>query len=139
MHCRVASLEDEMCLLKQLTASTSDADATARRRKDERLRAMQPALSLPPPWEERASRSTGDIYFFNRQTGASTFERPAGLPSPWEARVSRRKFPGDVYYYNPETEETTYERPQEAAPSEPEPEPEPETSERGLSCWPKSS
>ena len=78
------------------------------------------------------------IYFSSRYTGTSIFERPA-LSPPWEARVSRRKFPGDVYYYNPETEETTYERPQEAAPSEPEPEPEPETSERGLSCWPKSS
>jgi NIMA-interacting peptidyl-prolyl cis-trans isomerase 1 len=36
---------------------------------------------LPPGWEVRASKSTGKDYYFNRQTNASTWERPTEAAS----------------------------------------------------------
>ena len=36
------------------------------------------ARVLPAPWEERVSRSTGDVYYFNSKTGESTYDRPGG-------------------------------------------------------------
>ena len=32
--------------------------------------------SLPHPWVERVSQSTGDTYFFNLETEESTYDRP---------------------------------------------------------------
>ena len=72
--------------------------------------------ALPLPWEERVSRSSGEVYYFNSETGESTYSRPGaapadprGLPAPWEERVSRSS--GEVYYFNPQTDESTYDRP----------------------------
>jgi hypothetical protein len=31
---------------------------------------------LPAPWEERVSRSNGDVYYFNPETDESTYDRP---------------------------------------------------------------
>ena len=74
--------------------------------------------ALPLPWEERVSRSSGEVYYFNSETGESTYSRPGaapadprGLPAPWEERVSRSS--GEVYYFNPQTNESTYTRPGE--------------------------
>jgi hypothetical protein len=76
--------------------------------------------ALPAPWEERVSRSTGDVYYFNPETDESTYERPGAartaarvLPAPWEERVSRSS--GDVYYFNSETGESTYTYPGDSA------------------------
>eukprot|EP01045_Picozoa_sp_COSAG04_P010101 COSAG04_NODE_609_length_12066_cov_55.131695_4_plen_1371_part_00 len=33
-------------------------------------------MTLPHPWEEHVSRSTGDTYFYNPETEQSTYERP---------------------------------------------------------------
>ncbi len=78
------------------------------------------ASVLPAPWEERVSRSTGEVYYFNPETDESTYDRPGeartdarGLPSPWEERVSRSS--GEVYYFNSETGESTYNHPGELA------------------------
>ena len=74
------------------------------------------AGALPAPWEERVSRSTGEVYYFNAETGESTYNRPGAappdprvLPAPWEERVSRSS--GKIYYFNPQTNESTYDRP----------------------------
>ena len=76
------------------------------------------AGALPAPWEERVSRSTGEVYYFNAETGESTYNRPGAappdphvLPAPWEERVSRSS--GEIYYFNPQTNESTYIRPGE--------------------------
>ena len=79
---------------------------------------VEGAATLPTPWEERVSRTTGEIYFFNPVTNESTFNKPGephsnvhALPAPWEERVSRST--GNVYYFNPDTNESTYDRPGE--------------------------
>eukprot|EP01052_Picozoa_sp_SAG31_P013906 SAG31_NODE_849_length_11529_cov_3.342257_3_plen_111_part_00 len=54
---------------------------------------------LPKHWESRASRTTGEIYYYNNQTNTSQFEFPAEeveLPPGWEAAISRST--GEVYY-----------------------------------------
>lgn len=33
---------------------------------------------LPPGWEKRMSRSSGNVYYFNHNTNASQWERPVG-------------------------------------------------------------
>ncbi|XP_068177580.1 peptidyl-prolyl cis-trans isomerase NIMA-interacting 1 [Antennarius striatus] len=35
---------------------------------------------LPPGWEKRMSRSTGNVYYFNTKTNSSQWERPSGEP-----------------------------------------------------------
>eukprot|EP01051_Picozoa_sp_SAG22_P029160 SAG22_NODE_10668_length_521_cov_3.649289_1_plen_105_part_10 len=87
---------------------------------------MPPAAAgtaLPPNWELHTSRSTGDSYYFNTLTGASTYEfpdpeaqaqeeehaeleqappgpgPPGDPPLPWTTEVSSG---GQTYYFNAE-------------------------------------
>ena len=66
--------------------------------------------ALPVPWETRVSESAGDTYYFNPETGVSTYDFPSAtagaqvaappsLPAPWQTRVSQSS--GDTYYFNP--------------------------------------
>ena len=106
--------QQEQILSLQAKLASDQADAQTRAAvKEERLRAMASSLTLPPPWEERASRATGDVYYFNRNTGRSTYDRPTALPPPWQEAVSRFKYPGDTYYFNPRTQDASFERPTE--------------------------
>ena len=112
---QILSLQAELLIGELRVRSAGDkADAqTCAEVKEERLRAMASSLTLPPPWEERASRATGDVYYFNRNTGRSTYDRPTALPPPWQEAVSRFKYPGDTYYFNPRTQDASFERPTE--------------------------
>ena len=77
---------------------------------------------LPEGWEELHSRSTGETYWFNTATGASTFERPDQpaaeaakdlvLPPGWEIGNSAD---GELYYIDTVTGESTYDYPYEPA------------------------
>lgn len=76
-----------------------------------------PQPELPTAWEERTSRSTGDLYWYNPITDQSTYERPEPLPDGWEMKISTSS--GEPYYFNEKTGESTYEKPGEGEGSGP--------------------
>lgn len=65
---------------------------------------------LPPGWMRIKSKSSGDVYFFNKQTQESKFEFPEWpLPEGWTKQKS--KSTGKVYYFNAQRKQSTFERP----------------------------
>ena len=55
--------------------------------------------SLPPGWEAKTSRTTGDTYYvFTDENGetSSQYDFPRRLKKGWRAQVSRSQ--GDIYY-----------------------------------------
>jgi len=65
---------------------------------------------LPPlaaNWLRIKSKSSGEIYFYNKKTQEATFEQP--LPDGWTKEVS--KSTGKVYYFNAKKRQSTFERP----------------------------
>ena len=121
--------------------------AKFRRRRRERMRAKnsQPDVVMPPPapmlvppspptedpsivaariglpagWEPLISRSTGRIYFYNKNTGNKQYEVPTddpriveasiGLPAGWVPLIS--KSTGRIYFYNQNNGVKQVERP----------------------------
>eukprot|EP01043_Picozoa_sp_COSAG02_P036093 COSAG02_NODE_2624_length_8398_cov_18.889505_2_plen_1247_part_00 len=65
---------------------------------------------LPPGWDTRTSRSTGEEYYVNLITEESTYERPtaSALPEGWTHGISRST--GYLYFVSP-SGESTYESP----------------------------
>jgi len=62
---------------------------------------------LPAGWLRIKSRSSGEVYFFNKRTQESTFEWP--LPEGWTKQVS--KSTGKTYYFHAKKKQSTFERP----------------------------
>merc|ERR1719433_122505 len=62
--------------------------------KEQNQFADQP--KLPPGWLRITSKSTGQIYYFNKDTQETTFDAP--LPEGWVQQVS--KSTGKTYYFN---------------------------------------
>jgi hypothetical protein len=62
---------------------------------------------LPPGWLRIKSRSSGDVYFYNKRTQEATFEQP--LPEGWTKELS--KSTGKVYYFNAKKKQSTFDRP----------------------------
>jgi hypothetical protein len=71
------------------------------------------AGELPPGWDIRTSRSTGDTYYLNLLTEESTYERPtaSALPDGWTHGISSST--GYLYFVSP-TGESTYDNPWDA-------------------------
>lgn len=69
------------------------------------------SLASKSDWEEHKTDS-GDVYYFNAKTGASSWERPDEVLSPttkdW---VECKTDDGLSYYFNPVTEESVWELP----------------------------
>lgn len=65
---------------------------------------------LPPHWIRVTSRSSGDVYFYNKRTKESTFEMPEPpLPEGWTKQMS--KSTGKVYYFHAKKRMSVFERP----------------------------
>jgi len=65
---------------------------------------------LPPGWLRIKSRSSGEIYFFNKATKETTFDVPSEpLPEGWIQQVS--KSTGKTYYFHAKSKTSTYDRP----------------------------
>jgi len=62
---------------------------------------------LPPGWIRIQSRTTGKVYFYNKETQESSFEAP--LPEGWTQQVS--KSTGKTYYFNARKNKSTFVRP----------------------------
>eukprot|EP01047_Picozoa_sp_COSAG01_P018315 COSAG01_NODE_990_length_12289_cov_22.606545_2_plen_1243_part_00 len=78
--------------------------------------ASQEDLNLPPGWTTEISTSTGQMYYYNAETGETTYDHPgtsesssSQLPPGWTTEMSQST--GQMYYYNAETGETTYDFP----------------------------
>ena len=71
------------------------------------------AGALPPGWDIRTSRSTGDTYYLNLVTEESTDERPtaSALPDGWTHGISSST--GYLYFVSP-SGESTYDNPWDA-------------------------
>jgi len=65
---------------------------------------------VPSGWLRVRSRSTNEVYFFNKQTKEATFSFPeAPLARGWTKEVS--KSTGKTYYFHAERRASTFERP----------------------------
>lgn len=64
---------------------------------------------LPAGWIRVRSKSSGEVYFFNKETQKSSFELP--LPEGWTKQVS--KTTGKTYYFNAKKRQSTFEPPTE--------------------------
>lgn len=64
---------------------------------------------LPSGWLRVRSRTTGDVYYFNKQTKESTYDPPEVLPAGWTKQVSRSS--GKTYYFHAQRNVSTFERP----------------------------
>lgn len=89
---------------------------------------------LPAGWETRTSRKNGKLYYYNRESGTSTFELPGAttaksppigqaldaygssednpLPTGWSERRSRST--GRPYYYHEASNASVWKRPTQA-------------------------
>ena len=74
---------------------------------------------LPSGWSSTKDAS-GVVYYFNRSTGETTYEKPekpqkekktGKLPEGW---AETKDGAGTTYYWNQNTGETTYDRPMKA-------------------------
>jgi len=82
-------------------------------------RIAEASIGLPPDWEPRISRSTGRIYYNNKNTGNKQYEVPTddpriveasiGLPAGWVPLISRST--GKIYFYNQNNGVKQVERP----------------------------
>lgn len=78
-----------------------------------------PDGELPPGWEKKVSRSSGEVYYWNAALNKSQFEKPTAaptaddndgdLPPGWEKVVSRTT--NQVYYWNAALQTSTFEKP----------------------------
>ena len=99
------------------------------------MNSNNPPRPLPPGWEEKTSRSTGRVYYYNSATGETTFVRPAGVVGAVQAVAARSaavtaggaastlpplrdgfvekksRSTGAAYYVNSKTGATTLKRP----------------------------
>lgn len=70
-------------------------------------------VSLPPGWTQEVSRSTGETYYRNNETGETQWEPPDAtatpLPPGWMAIESTDT--GQTYYVCSDTGELTFDRP----------------------------
>lgn len=67
---------------------------------------------LPTGWIRVKSRSSGQVYFFNKKTQEATFDFPElPLPSGWTKQTS--KSTGKVYYFHAQRGTSTFDRPKE--------------------------
>lgn len=67
---------------------------------------------LPAGWIRVKSRSTGEVYYFNKQTQQSSFKLPEEpLPDGWTKQVS--KSTGKTYWFNARKKMSTFTRPTE--------------------------
>jgi len=65
---------------------------------------------LPSGWIRVKSRSSGEVYYFNKKTRESTFDMPeAALPAGWTKQVS--KSTGKVYYFHAQKRLSQFDRP----------------------------
>lgn len=64
-------------------------------------------IKLPAGWLRIKSRSSGEVYYYNKRTQEATFEQP--LPEGWTKELS--KSTGKVYYFNAKKKESTFDRP----------------------------
>ncbi len=84
--------------------------------EDDEVSAAAP-VALPPGWAQEVSRSTGETYYRNDETGETQWEPPvanvAPLPAGWTAVESSDT--GQTYYVCSHTGELTFDRPTGAA------------------------
>lgn len=100
---------------KPAKAKAVDEDAggkvqgkTVREWEQEQQKEFANEPKLPSGWIRIKSRSSGDVYYFNKLTKESTFEVP--LPTGWTKQVS--KSTGKSYYYHAQKRMSTFERPE---------------------------
>jgi hypothetical protein len=74
-----------------------------------------PTGALPPGWQECTSRSTGEVYYCNVETGATQWDPPCleALPQGWERCQSNDT--GEIYYLNRLTGEVQFDVPTDTA------------------------
>eukprot|EP01051_Picozoa_sp_SAG22_P016355 SAG22_NODE_2294_length_2748_cov_1.243488_3_plen_159_part_00 len=82
-------------------------------------------VQIPPGWAAKTSRTTGEVYFVNEETGESTWELPSAegggdggsggsggegaAAGGWTTRTSQST--GDTYYFNTVTGATQWDPP----------------------------
>ena len=81
----------------------------------EHTQTPQPEDELPPGWEPRTSRTTGELHYVNLITEESTYDWPtaSALPDGWTHAISTSS--GWPYFISP-TGESQYESPWEPRP-----------------------
>lgn len=70
------------------------------------------STGLPAGWEAFIDDNSGDPYWYNQATGATTWEHPGAfntLPTGWEMLTDDAS--GEHYWYNQATGATTWQRP----------------------------
>ena len=73
---------------------------------------------MQPPWAATVDAASGRTYYYNSDTGETTWTLPdtAALPAPWSAALDPTS--GRTYYYRTDTGETSWTRPnRDAVPS----------------------
>ncbi|KAJ2767005.1 U1 snRNP protein [Coemansia nantahalensis] len=78
--------------------------------------ADQPAAASAAQWAEHTS-ADGRVYYYNKTTRVTTWEKPDALKSPQERQTVWKEYSKDgrTYWYNPETKKSTWTRPAEMA------------------------
>ena len=97
-------------MLQHVDAELEHAQAELKRRSF----ALKALSALPEGWEAVTDEASGEAYYYNAQTGETTWERPAGatpesaLPDGWVAVPDPE---GNLYYYHPATGVSSWDPP----------------------------
>jgi outer membrane protein assembly factor BamB len=81
--------------------------------------------ALPPGWRAAMDKERGAVYYYNSETGETTWTRPTTAAVVAQAAVSQveeletapgweqvtDETTGEVYFYNAETQESSWDRP----------------------------
>ena len=82
------------------------------------------ALVIQKGWAEQMDQASGDIFYYNDETGESSWDPPPGfqvggaappgaMPGGWVALVDEAS--GETFYVNEQTGQSQWEPPQQAA------------------------
>ena len=98
-------------LARRKTAKWQPRSCQAWSRSPRRCTDSVPGIA--PGWTKMLSKSTGKIYYFHAEMGASIYEEPLDpgdpLPSGWVMLLSKRT--GKIYYFHTATKTAVLERP----------------------------
>lgn len=68
---------------------------------------------LPPEWRAIVDKTSGDTYYYNRETKVTQWHspcaKPSMLPAGWRAIVDKNS--GQIYYHNKKLNKTQWEKP----------------------------